>query len=213
MMALLFSSLGDLLGPRRGYAVSFAAYWVFWCLAFPVLVLGAPAVLGALRPTPVPGGWQGFAVVVGLLAPPVGAGLTVFRKQWRSATSAVLLLSAGIALLNGVGEELLWRGAYMRQFHDNPLIAIAYPAVGFALWHLAPLIARPTRQLGGPLAFVSVALLLGLLWGWVAFVTGSIALTAVSHVLTDFLGLGGFAYDAGRPDAPEAQPIRHFIGD
>ncbi len=41
---------------------------------------------------------------------------------------------------------------------------------------------------------VLFAAVLGLMWGWVAHRTGSIRLTAVSHVLLDFSGLSALLY-------------------
>jgi len=72
-----------------------------------------------------------------------------------------------------------------------------YPALGFALWHLAPQAVHPIGMPGGLPAFLAGALLLGLCWGWVTWRSGSIRWPLVSHVLTDFLGLEGLVYLTG----------------
>ena len=54
----------------------------------------------------------------------------------------------------------------------------------------------PNRAPGGNLSLVVVATVLGLLWGWVAYASGSIVWTVVSHVLFDSSGLGGRVYFA-----------------
>lgn len=203
-MALLFSGLDEVLGRTRGYLAGFVFYWAFFCVLVPFVVVGPAGVAAVFRPAPLPGGAAGALAVVALLLPPALAGFSVFRVRLREVTVAVLAVSAVLALVNGVAEELLWRGAYARMFHDNPVVGFVYPALGFAAWHIAPLIVRPTKVRGGVAAFVAVSLVFGLLWGWVAWTTGSIALTSVSHVLTDLLGLGGFAYVAGRGTAPGA---------
>jgi membrane protease YdiL (CAAX protease family) len=60
----------------------------------------------------------------------------------------------------------------------------------FGLWHLAPQSRIQASNPGGSTAFVAVAIVLGLGWGWVARRTGSIRWVVVSHVLLDFGGLG-----------------------
>jgi membrane protease YdiL (CAAX protease family) len=52
----------------------------------------------------------------------------------------------------------------------------------------------PNRSPGGSLSLVVVAIVLGLLWGWVPYQTGSIVWVAVSHTLFGFSGLGGRVY-------------------
>jgi membrane protease YdiL (CAAX protease family) len=202
VMALLFSALPELIGKRRGYLAGFVVYWVGFGVVFPLAVTGPDKLLPALRFAPLPGGLVGVGLAAALLLPPLLAGLTVFRRSLSEATAAVLLVSAGLALANGVAEELLWRAAYVRSFPDSPILGLLLPAIGFAVWHLAPQIVLPTRMRGGALGFVAASFVLGLLWGAVAYATGSIVLTIASHVLTDFLGLGGFAYCASKSGAP-----------
>ena len=50
---------------------------------------------------------------------------------------------------------------------------------------------------------------LGLMWGWAAFATGSILWTTISQVLFDFSGLGGRVYFMGVGDdsGPEAGTV------
>lgn len=198
VMALLFATLPQVLGRKRGYLAAFAFYWLAFGIGYPLLVVG-PERLSALTGRPVlPAGVGGIAAAAALIVPPLIAGLTVFRRRLSEATPAVLLVSAVVALANGTAEELLWRAAPIATWPDQYLLAVAVPALGFGVWRIAPLIARPSGRPGGPFAFVAASILFGLLWGGVAYVTGSVTLAIASHVATDFLGLGGFAYvDAG----------------
>jgi membrane protease YdiL (CAAX protease family) len=172
----------------------FAFYWVGWCLLLPLWVLGPGALADLFRnPQPSVGRptWLGLL----LLSIPLLLGYVyAFPRAVRRATVKVLLASAIIALINGVLEELLWRGAYVTIFPDQPALAWIYPAVGFAVWHFAPQSVFPNRAPGGNLSLVLVAGLVGLMWGWVAWQTGSILWASVSHVLFDFSGLGGRIY-------------------
>jgi hypothetical protein len=59
-------------------------------------------------------------------------------------------MMAGIAVVNGVGEELLWRGAYLDTFPEDAWRGAVWPWVGFTLWHPAPQIVFPLHAMGGP---------------------------------------------------------------
>lgn len=48
-MGAVFAVLKRRLAPRSAYHAGFAIYWVGWCLAFPLWVLGPRGVLRALR--------------------------------------------------------------------------------------------------------------------------------------------------------------------
>jgi membrane protease YdiL (CAAX protease family) len=128
----------------------------------------------------------------------MGAAVTIFARRFRKATPLVLLSSAALALINAVDEEVLWRGIYARVFPRQMVRGYLYPAVGFALWHLAPQSVHPSRMRGGTWSFLAGAFLIGLGHGWVAWRTGSIRWMVLPHLLTDFLGLGGLIY-FGKP--------------
>jgi membrane protease YdiL (CAAX protease family) len=88
----------------------------------------------------------------------------------------------------------LWRGAYTRLFPGRLFLGYIYPTFGFAIWHLAPQSVHPIRMPGGVPAFIAGATFVGACWGWVAWRSGSIRWATLSHVLTDFLGLGATIY-------------------
>ena len=102
--------------------------------------------------------------------------------------------SAGLAIVNAIGEEVLWRAIYPHVFPRQVVRGYLYPAVGFTLWHLVPQSIHKSRMRGGTKAFLAGALFIGLGHGWVAWRTGSIRWTTLTHILTDFLGLGGLIY-------------------
>jgi len=47
---------------------------------------------------------------------------------------------------------------------------------------------------GGPAAFATMSIFMGLVFGWVTKKTGSIRWTTAAHILADFMGLAGFAF-------------------
>lgn len=93
-----------------------------------------------------------------------------------------------LATFNGICEETLWRGLYVRAFPNNPWLAILFPAAGFAVWHLAPL---GVFHEGGVAAFIVSTFFLGLAYGFIAYKTGSAKWTAISHSLNGILALSG----------------------
>lgn len=119
-----------------------------------------------------------------------------FIPKLGEANAAILIASVLLGVVIGVTEELLWRGVYVRAFPQSLWLSVVYPAVGFALWHIAPLAAHGNPSPGGTASFVGFALVLGLTWGLVAARTGSIRWTTFAHVVHDALGLGAFVYAA-----------------
>jgi uncharacterized protein len=182
-------------GLPLGYFLGFLFTWVVWCLLVPIVLAGTAGVRAMFRapdPSVRPMGRIDWLI---LALPLLVAYGYAFPHLWSLATPAVVVRSALIALVNGTLEEILWRGTYVRQFPRQPFWGWIYPSIGFALWHLAPLsVTSGASTPGGTAAFVAVAGLFGLGWGWVAFRTGSIRWPVVSHVLLDFAGLGALIY-------------------
>jgi hypothetical protein len=52
------------------------------------------------------------------------------------------------------------------------------------------------------MALVLVAAAVGLMWGWVAYQTGTLVWVTISQVLFDFSGLGARAYFSARAGSP-----------
>jgi uncharacterized protein len=189
-----FRGFRVLLGPKVGYFAGFVCYWLAWCLAFPLWIMKGKGFTGLFRRTSHPLGKPAWLGLLLLLFPALGSALTIFARRLRLATPLVLLSSAALAIVNALAEEVLWRGIYPRVFPRQLVRGYLYPAVGFALWHVVPQSIHPSQLRGGTKAFLAGALFIGLGHGWVAWRTGSIRWTTLTHILTDFLGLGGFLY-------------------
>jgi membrane protease YdiL (CAAX protease family) len=84
------------------------------------------------------------------------------------------------AVMNGVLEEVLWRGLPVALFPGSCRWAVLWPAVWFGAWHLAP-----GRVALGERAWVLAvgAAALGRGLGLVAWATRSIRWTVLSHTL------------------------------
>ena len=150
---------------RRGYAELFATHGVHLnaTLRAALILAFAPIAFG-------------FLFVFPLLFP--------VESNW------LLVALAAYALVNGMAEEVFWRGLFIRRFRDNAWLGVVVPAVLFASWQLVPLaIFHTWLRPSGPLVF-GVALSIGLLYGWIAWRMRSIRLTTLAHVLTNLSAIG-----------------------
>jgi membrane protease YdiL (CAAX protease family) len=106
-----------------------------------------------------------------------------------AAPIKILLTAVPVAVVNGVCEELLWRGLYVKVFPGNAALGVIYPSIGFALWHISPQLVVPAET--GEWAFVASTFFLGISYGWISYRTGSIKWNAISHSIGGILDLGG----------------------
>jgi hypothetical protein len=160
------------LGAEWAWYAGFLVYWPLWCIALPIRLLGWPRLKGLQRPRRMPA--LAWLVVA---APP----LVALAGRIAGADGAErAALWCAVALVNGVCEEVLWRGVYIGLFPGRLRLGLLWPAVWFGAWHLAP----GAVVLGsGAWALAGAAALLGLAYGWVAQRSGTIRWTAVSHCL------------------------------
>jgi membrane protease YdiL (CAAX protease family) len=190
-MAATFAVLQRLLGPRRAYRAGFALYWGAWCGAFPLWVLGprgaARLLLHARRP--------GLVDLLLLAAPAVGAVTTELLPRRRGITPRVAAVMVGTALVNAVGEELLWRGVFLRWFPTEQGRGAVWPLLGFTAWHLAPQLVLPSSR--GRLPFLAGAALVGAVATLVSRRTRGLLVPVVAHVVTDACGVRAARFRLG----------------
>jgi membrane protease YdiL (CAAX protease family) len=182
-MAAVFTVLRRRFPPRTAYAAGFVVYWAGWCAAFPLWVLGRRGVVRALR-----AGSRPAPVDVALLAFPVagavGAALWPHRHQVDRRVAAVMV---GTAVVNAVGEELLWRGTFLDQFPGDVVRGALWPLAGFTVWHLAPQLVYPSPR--GRAGFLLGAAVVGGASTAVAWRTRGLRAVLLPHVLTDACGV------------------------
>ena len=193
-MYAIFHAFVQVFGYPLGYLLSFVIYWLGWCGIVPMIALGRRGVVGLFV-----GGERGFLpprpwTHVLLWSPLVFPFFFAFVPRFEAAGVPILLASAGLGIVTGLTEEVLWRGLYLRMFPENVWANTVYPSVAFGLWHLCPLSVLPSRYPGGALLFLLYSVILGVCYAITARATRSIRWCAVSHAVHDALGLGAFAY-------------------
>lgn len=140
-MAALFSALSRRLPASTAYNIGFAVYWLGWCTAFPLWVLGPRAAARLLKN----GGRPSMSEAALLLLPVVGAVGTQLLPNRRAVNGPVAAVMTATGALNAITEELLWRGIFVHEFPDDVILGAVWPLAGFSLWHLAPQIVLPSR--------------------------------------------------------------------
>ena len=128
------------------------------------------------------------------------ADLTKFLTDFQSSGQFVLALIV-IAIIPGIGEELLFRGLIQNLFHrtlKNPHVAIWLSAFIFAAFH--------TQFYG-----VVPRMLLGALFGYIYLYSGNLLLAMFAHFLNNAFSLVMvYAYNSGNldinPESSDAVP-------
>jgi hypothetical protein len=155
-MTVVFEALRRRLRLHTAYNLGFGVYWIGWCTAFPLWVLGPRGTLKVLSQAGSPLSWGERCLLAAPVAGAVGTALLPHRSEIDTRVAAVMV---GSAAVNAVGEELLWRGVYLDQFPGDVARGAVWPLAGFALWHLAPQRILPATI--GRWQFVAAAALVG----------------------------------------------------
>jgi deazaflavin-dependent oxidoreductase (nitroreductase family) len=181
----VFRSASQWLAKDAAYLFGFGFYWLFWCLLIPWLVFkkqGVGSLLKDQKPLFTRDNW-----LAGLLWIVVTAtAFVMYGGGFIQAPPILILLAIPLAIINGVCEELLWRGLYVCAFPGSSWLGVIVPAAGFALWHFVPQMIYPA---GNQFGFVFSTLFLGLAYGLIAYRTGSAKWTAISHSVNGALAL------------------------
>jgi membrane protease YdiL (CAAX protease family) len=183
----VFAASNSVFGPLPGYLIGFLVYWGVWCLVVPVMLLGPTRVRqlwADRRPRLGRPGWLGLLL---LLFPPLGALATRWLPEVGGASLAMIGGALVIGFVNATMEELLWRGVFVSLWPEDWRLGLLWPTVGFAAWHFAPQIIHPAAL--GAFPYVLASGILGLCWGWVAWRTGSVRWSWLSHIVTDSSGV------------------------
>lgn len=189
LAAIVFRQTAQYMGPAVGTLAGFLFYQLFGCILFPCAMLGGRNVLHLFR-SQEPFFQRRNVTLVMMLALTVAGAIPLFLGYARVQTAAVFLIGIPLTVFNGVCEEMLWRGVFMRMFPKRYLLSVLYPALLFACWHLAPQCINPDLTLRQALPLVFMALPLGLVYGHVAHRTQSIRWVSIAHGISGILAFG-----------------------
>ncbi|MGD8966306.1 MAG: CPBP family intramembrane metalloprotease [Anaerolineae bacterium] len=178
-MVPVFRMLARVFGQnwRIGWYLGLVIYWLTWCAAFPLWIVGKESIASMIRPQRLTVG-----VLLLILVPLIGAALyrLVPGMEYEKPSAWILLLLLSTSLGNGFFEEVLWRGVYMELFPDSILLRIVWPTIWFALWHYAPGSVAPD---GNVLGLIIGSGVMGFYLAFLAKRTGTIWWTIVAHTI------------------------------
>ena len=190
-MYLVFLAASLLVPQHYAAYAGLPVYWLAWCLAFPLWVVGRRGLREMLQATPHPLGrpaWLGLLFLVLPIVMTVSYTAVTLGADLPRIPLAAVAIAAVIATCNGVGEEVLWRGTYHVAQRGSLVPGYLFPAVGFGVWHLAAVPFSDYALPGGLVPYVAGGIALGLMWGWVTRRSGSIRDAVASHMILNFLG-------------------------
>ncbi|MGD9200966.1 MAG: CPBP family glutamic-type intramembrane protease [Chitinispirillia bacterium] len=189
VMSLLFLSLTRVLGPKTGYFTGFAVYWIYCIIIFILLINKRVGQFNHIYRIHLNTGKNILVSVLAFL--PVFAVFYIqFLPVISSITTAVFILAMVNAILNGIVEELYWRGLYLVEYRNNIYIGLWLSVFLFGAWHISMYLIEDIYFGGfGPL--VGGALLMGLLWSFISRTQNSIFMPTAAHILVNFFAFTG----------------------
>lgn len=174
-LALAVHLLTGMFHPLLGYGLALAGYWVF--LAVMLLRFTTPAQRSGLLVARSPG--RGIGVL--LVLPVLGIGLLGMAALNSGMLPTWLILVIALAaILNGVLEELFWRGAILRDPEPDTRSILLSLSL-FTVLHLALVPAQGISVTGGPAVMVLGAGALGAIWMAARLATGTVGASVLSH--------------------------------
>jgi len=187
--ALVFVLFTNWLGRDLGYVIGFIYYWLVWCLLIPLKILNRNGVINLLkeeRSLFSKSNWLSafiFTLIIGITIFLYTPG-RIFTKPTK-----LLFIAIPVAIINGVCEEIYWRGLFLKVFPNNIMFGLILPAIGFACWHISPQLVFPAEI--GILPFIVSTFFLGISYSFITYKTRSIKWNILSHSLGGILDLGG----------------------
>lgn len=173
----LFQLLSRILGETLGWYIGLILYWLIWCGAFTLWLVGKENLRRIIRPQ------QLTRRVFFLLAIPIIGSLSyklIPGMDYGQESLWLALMMISTAFGNGFFEEVLWRGAYMELFSENLFFRILWPSIWFALWHFAPGSVSPGSNV---IALMIGSGIFGLFLSYLALKTNSIWWCIVAHTV------------------------------
>lgn len=176
-MTVLYRMLGARYGRQRAWYLGFPVYWA-WAISLTLALIGFKslrALFAFTRPT---------ALTWAMLIVPNLLSLANKSTNRHSVTRREKSARVITALMNGIVEEMLWRGVYITLFPNNRIWSMIYPTIWFALWHYAPGSVSPLTDVRVLMAGAGVY---GALLSWLSIKTRSIGWAVVSHTSTSLI--------------------------
>ncbi len=193
LMVLVFSITTERFGPQKGYLAGFVVYWSY-CFAFVLILSKNGELLERLRFKINSKRALLYSVLTFI---PIGGAIYVnFLPYVHLITLQISLLVIVTSIVNGVVEELYWRGLYLVEFQSKAFVGLWLATFLFGLWHVA-LYTIGEISYGGFFALVFGSTFMGLLWAFCSRKLQSIACSVIAHVLVNVFAFTGLYIQNG----------------
>jgi membrane protease YdiL (CAAX protease family) len=174
-LLLLFWRLDRLSRGEAGFTAGRPAYYAL-ALLYPIAAMGALTA---------------FAAYAG--------ALDMAHADWRKAGTNLAIMTLSTFLIAIVTEEGFFRGwlwGSLARAGKRPAFVLVSTSLCFMLWHLSTVLLPtgfdvPARQVP---VFLLNATILGLAWGMLRFISGSVLVASASHGLWNGLAYVLFGY-------------------
>ena len=108
------------------------------------------------------------------------------RDQAQATWIALLLL-----FIIGPGEEIYWRGLYLKEYGDNLFVGVLLSTFLFTLWHISLWHIKGLTYQGGLIALVGGAYIMGILWCFISRKVQNISYCLIAHVFVNIFVFTG----------------------
>lgn len=186
--AVVFRGASGLFGEAWAVLLGFGFYQAFWCMLFPVVILGRKSIIFLFAAPKAVVRRKNFLAMAILSATVLGALPFLFANIGQYHLS-IFLLGIPLTTINAFCEETFWRGLYVKKF-DRPFFTIVFPTLFFSVWHFSSEMVDLNLNFAEALPFVLMTVPLGLAYGFVAHTQKSIRWTAICHSLSGVLAFG-----------------------
>jgi membrane protease YdiL (CAAX protease family) len=184
------------LGAKWGYVTGLAGYWVYCLITAWLVSRGNTNYFKELWDRQLNGKYVKWISLAAFM-PVLGLFFVSFLPNAAQLTFSTGVLLVLVVSLNGLVEELYWRGLYLLEYPDNFPLGFILPLMLFGAWHISLWFARGVVYKDGFLALVGGAYMLGLLWTWVARSNGNLRAVIPSHILVNLFAFTALFVDNG----------------
>ncbi len=192
----IFGTVSANLGTRSGFILGCIFYWLYISLVALLLNKDDFYCFKKIFSSTAKFHYARLFKIAAFL-PAIGAFFVVFLPNIESLTLKTGLIILGISIVNGIVEEIYWRGLYLGGYKENRYIILVVSPLLFALMHSSFLAIAGMTYQGGVFALVGGAFLMGLLWSYVSFKLDTIRYCIASHIFVNLFAFTGLFVENG----------------
>jgi membrane protease YdiL (CAAX protease family) len=180
VMLLTFNIVIGFTGAIKGFWIALIIYWLL-ILSLAVGFIGISGIIQLYKLK------KSKSLLWGLLAfiPVIGTFFVSFLPSFHHLNNQFVILVLTAGFLNGICEELFWRGMTLGTEIRNRSVVILASLLGFGACHIPLALVKGLHYQGGVLALIGGAVVMGILWQFVAIRTKSIVFVTIAHILVN----------------------------